>query len=92
MGWKDVCNFCGVRLSLSVEDEVAAIRQHVGSSVLVEILETPTAAIILQKEKKNYSLFISPFRFSSYLKYRTAFLPIALFFSRQGPSEKADNK
>ena len=34
---------------LNVEDEVAAIRQHVGSSALVEVLETPTAATVLKQ-------------------------------------------
>ena len=34
---------------LNVEDEVAAIQQHVGSTALVEVLETPTAATVLKR-------------------------------------------
>ncbi|KAL9127853.1 MAG: hypothetical protein Q9217_003344 [Psora testacea] len=34
---------------LNVEDEVAAIRQHVGFSASVEVLETPTAATVLEQ-------------------------------------------
>ena len=35
------------------EDEEAAIRQHVGSSALVEVLETPAAATVLKNKKKT---------------------------------------
>ena len=34
---------------LNVEDEVAAIRQYVGSFALVEVLETPTTATVLER-------------------------------------------
>lgn len=34
---------------LNVEEEVAAIQQHIGSSALVEVLETPTAATVLEQ-------------------------------------------